>query len=350
MNLKELSKNLGLSQTTVSRALNGYPEVNEATRERVLRAAERHNYRPNTRAKGLATGRALAIGHVIPIAGKHEMVNNPIFGDFVAGAGETYTLHGYDMVLSIVAAENEEHIYRTLKSRGTVDGVVVHAPMMQDARLPLLTDIGLPFVVHGRVSGSSAAYNWVDVNNRSAFERATNFLLDLGHRRIGLINGLEYMDFAFRRRTGYQNALEQRGIAADPALMVSDDMTEVFGYRSTLDMMQNPDPPTAFLVSSMICAIGVRRAVEERGLRVGRDVSIVTHDDELSYLQNGKDVPIFTATRSSVRDAGRRVAEMLLRHIADPGLAPQTELLEAQLMVGQSTGPVPLRTHLKEQS
>ena len=101
MNLKELASKLGLSPTTVSRALNGYPEVNEATRERVMAAAKRHNYRPNTRAIRLATGRAMAMGHVIPIASKHEMVN-PVFADFIAGAGETYSRNGYDMVLSVV--------------------------------------------------------------------------------------------------------------------------------------------------------------------------------------------------------------------------------------------------------
>ena len=86
MNLKQLSDHLGLSQTTVSRALNGYPEVSDATRARVEAAAKAHNYRPNTRAKSLATGQAMAIGHVIPISSKHEMVN-PVFADFLAGAG-----------------------------------------------------------------------------------------------------------------------------------------------------------------------------------------------------------------------------------------------------------------------
>ena len=86
MNLKELATNLGLSPTTVSRALNGYPEVNEATRERVVAAAKRHNYLPNTRAIRLATGRAMAVGHVIPISTKHEIVN-PVFADFIAQIG-----------------------------------------------------------------------------------------------------------------------------------------------------------------------------------------------------------------------------------------------------------------------
>ena len=88
MNLRELSQKLGLSQTTVSRALNGYPEVSETTRQRILTAAARYNNPPDTRAKSLATGRAMANGHVIPLGTQHDMVN-PIFGDFIAGAAET---------------------------------------------------------------------------------------------------------------------------------------------------------------------------------------------------------------------------------------------------------------------
>ena len=340
MNLKELSQNLGLSQTTVSRALNGYPEVNAATRARVLFAAQQHNYRPNTRAKGLATGRAMAIGHVIPTATHHEMVN-PIFADFIAGAGETYQRNGFDMMLSVVSDGDEAQVYRNFKARGSVDGVILHGPRMNDQRIPMLTEIGLPFAVHGRASGITAPYSWLDVNNRSAFLRATEFLLDLGHRRIALINGLEFMDFAYRRRAGYAEALRARGIALDPALMRSEEMTEVYGYRSATGMLALPDPPTAFLSASMITALGVRRATDEAGLTMGRDISIVTHDDALSYLLNGADVPIFTATRSSVREAGRQLAQMLIDRITDPDADPPTRLLEAELMVGRSTGPIP---------
>lgn len=338
MNLKELAQRLGLSPTTVSRALNGYPEVNETTRERVMAAAKRHHYRPNTRAIRLATGRAMAVGHVIPIATRHEIVN-PVFADFIAGAGESYARAGYDMVLSIVSDEDETRTYQELRSRGTVDGIIVHAPRQGDSRIALLNDIGLPFVVHGRATGAVQPYCWVDVNNRRAFQRATEFLLDLGHQRIALINGLEFMDFAIRRRTGYLDALATRAIVADPALMASDEMTETRGFRSASTMLGQDNPPTAFVVSSMISALGVRRAIEDRGLRMGRDISVIIHDDELSYMRNGDDVPIFTATRSSVREAGRLAAAMLLDLIAGTRTAPIHHLLEAELIIGQSTGP-----------
>jgi len=93
--------------------------------------------------------------------------------------------------------------------------------------------------------------------------------------------------------------------------------------------------------ASIITALGIRRAVEETGLRLGRDVSVITHDDDLSYLRNGGDVPTFTATRSSIRAAGRRCAEILLRLIDDPDQPPIQELWETELTLGRSTGPAP---------
>lgn len=338
MNLKQLAQHLDLSQTTVSRALNGYPEVNEKTRERVLRTAQELNYSPNTRAKALATGRAQAIGHVLPFTDQHEMVN-PVFGDFIVGAGQTYAREGFEIVISLVDDKDEESAYRSIHNRRSVDGIIVHGPRMADTRIALLQELGLPFVVHGRASDINLPYSWLDTNNGRAFRRATDFLLDLGHRRIGLINGLEFMDFAHRRREGYLSALEDRGVTADPALMRSEEMTEIYGFRSAVDMLNMDDPPSAFLASSMITAIGVRRAIHDAGLEMGRDISVITHDDELGYLQNGHDVPIFTAIRSSVRVAGARAAEMLLHQIRDPGGAPLTQMMEAELIIGSSTGP-----------
>ncbi|MCF6443351.1 LacI family DNA-binding transcriptional regulator [Nereida sp. MMG025] len=340
MNLKELSKNLGLSPTTVSRALNGYPEVSEATRERVRNAAQQHNYHPNTRAKALATGRAMAIGHVIPLSNQHEMVN-PVFGDFISGAGEVYAQRGYDMVLSIVDDGQEERAYRDLKAKGTIDGVIIHGPHRNDPRPALLTDLGLPFVVHGRTAADPDSYWWIDMNNAQAFYRATRFLLDLGHRRIALFNGLEHMDFALRRRNGYERAMTEAGLTTDTALMRSEEMSESYGYLHARDLLKTDTPPTAFLVSSIIMALGVRRALDELGLRMGQDVSILTHDDGLSYFPNGGDVPIFTSTQSSVRQAGRMVADMLIERILTPTAPPKSHLLEAALIVGSSTGPAP---------
>lgn len=117
MNLKELAESLNLSPTTVSRALNGYPEVREETRSRVMAAAKAVNYAPNARARRLATGRAMTIGHVIPLTGRAEMVN-PIFADFLIGAGEVYAREGYDLLLSMVPETETEAAFRQLAANG----------------------------------------------------------------------------------------------------------------------------------------------------------------------------------------------------------------------------------------
>lgn len=340
MNLKQLSEVLGLSPTTVSRALNGYPEVNEDTRERVRLAAQKYNYSPHARAQSLATGRAFAIGHVIPIS-THQHVVNPIFGDFIAGAGETYAANGYEMVLSMVSDRDELGAYRKIKTRGSVDGVVVHGARTEDPRFALLRDIQLPFVAHGRSSAEDKDYAWVDVDNFAAFESATAFLLDLGHRRIALLNGPETMDFAVRRRKGFESAHAAHNVAPDPGLLASQEMTETYGYREAKRMLATDNPPTAFVVSSLISALGVRRAIERLGFKMGQDVSVVTYDDALSYLPNGDETPVFTAMRSSVREAGRIAGQILIDMINDPNAPVRTRLLEAELTEGSSTGPCP---------
>jgi len=337
MNLKQLSENLGLSQTTVSRALNGYPEVNETTRKRVEQAAAEGNYRPNLRAMSLATGRSMAIGHVIPVASKNDVVN-PVFAEFVAGASQTYNLFGYELMLTIAESKDEESIYRNLAAKRAVDGVIVHSPQRDDPRLALLNEIGLPFVVHGRVCDSKTDYNWIDMNNRRAFKQATQLLVDLGHRKIALVNGQETLSFAWLRKLGFLDALSENDIPENADLLASSELTETYGYQTATQMLASQNAPSAFLVSSYIVALGVRRAISQAGLTIGTDISVIIHDDELSYFHNGGAFPQFTSTRSSVREAGILAAEMLLKQIDDPNLYPQTTLLESQLVMGSSTG------------
>ncbi|KAF0677499.1 LacI family DNA-binding transcriptional regulator [Profundibacterium mesophilum] len=340
MNLRELSKLLGLSQTTVSRALNNYPEVSEVTRKRVKDAARRHAYAPNRWAKGLATGRPNAIAHVVPVDSTHEMVN-PVFADFISGAIEVYTSHGYEMILSLIRAGDGPRIYRDLAARHSVGGLIVHAPMRDDTRLAMLDEIGTPYVVHGRISGARRPYNWIDMDNRRAYRRAAEELIGLGHERIALINGRAGMDFAVRREEGMREALAAAGLPVDRALIAGDEMTEQFGYEAAMRMLEARRPPTAFIISSLVSAIGTRRACEALGLKPGRDISIISHDDDLSYFRHDGAQPYFTSVRSPIREHGTQAALMLLRAIETPQEAPLQTLIEAELIPGRSTAPPP---------
>lgn len=335
-NLKELSEKLGLSQTTVSRALNGYPEVSEATRQRVIDAAREHNYAPDSSARRLATGKTRTIGHVVPIS-KHDMIN-PHFTDFIAGAGAVYNRRGYDMLISVVDADKETETYRALKRNRRVDGVIVHGPVANDARPGLLQSLGLPFVVHGRTLQDDDSYCWVDVNNRRAFAEATRYLIGLGHRRIALVNGWEHMVFARRRREGYEEALREAGIPVDPLLMSSNEMIEPVGHEAMTAFLASDDPPTAVLVASALSALGVMGAVREHGLVPGTDVSIISYDDKLSFLDIGPDGMGLTVIRSGIGEAGRHCADMLI-DMVEGRRGIDHMLLEASLVPGTSTGP-----------
>ncbi|MGI9400226.1 MAG: LacI family DNA-binding transcriptional regulator [Rhizobiaceae bacterium] len=339
MNLKQLAQQLGLSQTTVSRALNGYPEVSERTRRRVQEAAAEFSYTPSRHAQLLATGRSRAIGHVVPLT-RHSVMT-PYFSDFIAGAGEVYAQYGFDMLISVVPEAEEENHYRTMAASNRVEGLIVHGPKTNESRIGLLKALDIPFLVHGRADNPSDGYLWMDIDNKRSFERVTNFLTDLGHRRIALLNGVEEWNFASRRRTGYIEALHQNNIEIDPTIMFSDDMIEPHGYSRTCQLLEMDERPTAIITSSVLLAMGVLRALNEFGLRAGKEISIVAHDDQLSFLHRPGDVPFFTSTRSSINKAGRRCAELLIDYVKSPGNPPESELWETELVVGSSTGPAP---------
>lgn len=335
-NLKELSEILGLSQTTVSRALNGYPEVNEHTRRRVENAARAHNYAPNHNARGLATGKARTIGHVVPLS-THQMIN-PHFSDFIAGAGHIYQQRGYDMLISVTSEDEQEGAYEKLKRDKRVDGVIVHGPLANDPRVTMLKDMDIPFIVHGRTLNDTDNYRWVDVNNRRSFKHATNHLIELGHRRIALINGHEHMVFALRRRDGYSDALAEANIALDPSIMESGEMTEPLGFSSMRRFLQGENPPTAVVCASMLPAMGAVRAIQELGWTPGKDVSVVAHDDCLSFLMSDIGEMTMTVMRSAIREAGEVCANMLIDHVEGMETANHV-LLEAEFVQGTTSGP-----------
>ena len=342
INLKSLAALLGLSQTTVSRALNGFPEVSEATRARVREAAREHDYRPSSRATALATGRAHAVAHIVPLAeagaaGPSHRMMNPHFSDFLAGAGASYAQAGYELLLRLVDPADEARITADLVRRGRVDGVVIHGPRVDEPRIAAVRALGVPFIVHGRTLTPGPAYAHLDVDNEHSMHTLTRRMVEAGHRRIGLVNGMETMTFALARRRGYEAALREAAIAPDAALVLSADMTEPYGRTATHALMARRDPPTALLYASVLAAMGGLRALAERGLRVGADVSVAMFDDDLSFLRDPAAGPEGTyaglsAARSSLSGAGRRAAEMLLAMMDDPDAPPLQEVWQAEFV------------------
>lgn len=339
--LKDLALHLGLSQTTVSRGLADYPEVTAATKKRIKDAAALLNYAPSSSAQKLAMGRSFTIGHIVGLS--DHITINPLYADFIAGAGETYATHGYDMLLSMASKDKELETYRNLTNAQKVDGFILSEPVPNDPRIDLLQKLKVPFVVHGRAhegADDALPYAWLDVNNKQGFLQATRYLLSLGHRDIALINGIESFNFALQRRRGFEAAMAEANTPISREWMIATDMSEQAGFETATALLVRKNRPSAIICSSFLAALGIQRAAGQRGLKLGRDISVICWDDCLSGFHEATKEPLFTAMQSSIFSAGSMIAEMLIEQIAQQTPLIKTNLLEAKLVVGQSTSAI----------
>ncbi len=338
ISLKDLSRRLNLSPTTVSRALNGFPEVSAATRQRVSEAARLYGYRPDRNARRLALGGGGAVGLVFPA--EATALHDPLYIEFLAGLGEAAA--EAQMEITLIPAQRADEIgaYRRAASERSVDGFVVSSPLTRDLRAKELAAQDIPFVLHGRTQGAGP-HAWCDIDNRDAFARAARLLTDLGHRRFALVNGKAEAQFAVERRIGALGALEARGLRIAPPFVFHVNMTEEEGYRAgRLCFQRAPsERPTAFLVSSVFLALGLMRAAREAGLEAPRDFSVIAHDDRTPYLRGEFFDPPLTATSASIRDAGRRAVELLCARLEGAPIERLQEILPLDLVLRASTGP-----------
>ena len=334
MNLKELSQHLGLSQTTVSRALNGFPEVNETTRLRVQEAASRFGYAPNASARRLATGRLGAIGIVASPQGR---TFDPFFSSFLAGLTEGASRDDGD-VLVCSAPQGEEIGYRRIARIKNVDAVVLTGIRVEDMRVRLLSHLGLPVVTFGRAA-SSIPHAFLDLDHAGAVLRAVELLFGLGHRRVGLLGGAADLTFSEQRRSGWRAAYLQAGLEAPADLLAEDLFDDGAAHHAARRMLQGDDPATAFVCADVFLALGCGQAIREQGLAIGEDVSVVAHDDGLDVLRADGLHPALTTTQVSLRAAGRRVAELASELIGGADPSQLQEVWSVDLIFRGSTRP-----------
>ena len=340
MNLRALSDLLGLSQTTVSRALNGFPEVSEETRTRVKAAAELHGYRPSPAARRLATGQSGTLGVVFPR--ERNLLGDLIFTEFLGACVEKAAELGYDITLGMASgSQSEENVYRRAVRSARVDAMIVSSPLIEDQRIDLLRSLKMPFLLHGRTK-SAAPVPFLDIDNEGAFYKATRLLCDLGHRRIALIDGELRFNFAVDRERGYRKALAESRVVPDAVLINGGSQNEGHGHQAATQLLRlaTADRPTAFLCSSLSQASGVQRAAREAGLNIGSDISLIAHDDRLHEFRAEVFDPPLTATQSSIGEAGARVVELLIVHLRDPAAELPAEVWPVDLVVRSSTAPV----------
>ena len=338
--LKDISAELGLSVATVSRALNGFPEVKPATRDKVRAAAERLGYRPNRTAQRLVTGRSGMVGMIVKI--RPDLSADQTFVEILTGLTAGLAARDVDLVLAVDQDPNPVAAYEKMLERDILDGFILNAPVPDDPRVAFLEGAGVPFVMHGQ-DREAPGYPFYGIDNLAVSSEAVGLLTALGHRRIALLNGSREHAYAVDRASGFQAAMGQAGLAVPGPFLVSDAPSESFGYSQALAMLagHKGPPPTAFVCASTLIAAGVMRAVADRGLSCPDDVSVMAHDDALPQLRAINFTPALTVTRAPLRDACAPLANMLVDHIEGAEARTLQTLIRAELILRGSTGPVP---------
>jgi LacI family transcriptional regulator len=334
MSLAQIARTLGLSVTTVSRALGGFEEVALATRERVRAEAERIGYRANRTARRLQSGRSEAIGLVLPT--NPGQFDDPFFLRLMAGIGPRLAQADLDLVVTAAPPGPEElRAYQHLLQGRRVDGVLVARTRRHDERIAFLLDHNLPFVAHGRTQ-DPRPYAWVDTDGAAAMAEATQRLITLGHRRIALLNAPPSFNYAHDREAGWRTALERAGLPATWRAEAAP--TEAEAEAAARALLQRATPPTAILCATDRLAAGALRAAIGLGLVVGTDVSVIGFDNLpfASYIH-----PRLTTIEQPVEQAGAVMADMLLQILAGADPAGLHAVLPTRLIARASDGPAP---------
>ncbi|GAB5601651.1 substrate-binding domain-containing protein [Thermus sp. FJN-A] len=337
MKLKDLAKHLGLSPTTVSRALAGYPDVNPETRRRVQLAAKELGYRPSPIARRLRKGVTEAVGVVIPAP--RGQLADPFFLELLTGLGEGLAQAGLELLVATSPPGPEElATYRRLVEERRVDALIVARTYFHDERILYLLEKDFPFVAHGRSDGIGNAFPFLDLDGTLGFFRATQHLLEMGHKRVAFVAAPMEYNFSRHRLEGYLWALREVGLEPLAGYIQQGDLTEEGGFRAAQALLSLPLPPTAILAATDRMAWGVLHALKKRGLRPGVDVSVIGYDD-LPFSRH-TDPPLSTL-RQPFREEGRRLVELLLHRLQGKPLASLQEIWVPELVLRGTDGPAP---------
>ncbi|MGY2050323.1 LacI family DNA-binding transcriptional regulator [Methylobacterium sp. JK268] len=327
--LAEVARIAGVSQMTVSRALNNRPGVSAQKREEIQRIADDLGYAVNRAAQRLSGGRTRTLGVVAQL---HSLYTSEI----VLGIGSAGRAAGYEMlVYSLVDADRRPpgDVLELLKQ--FADGVIVVLPFESDY-LATLTSASVPIVTIDQ--GASSPFPTVIADNYEGARAAMRHLADLGHRRIAFITGNGRLASARERLRAFQDMREQLGLSEEEAPIAEGNFLQKGGFEAARQLLARPQPPTAIFAANDVSAAGAVAAAREAGLRVPDDLSVMGFDDTPLA---GQLHPTLTTIRQPMREMARAAVNLLLAMIA--GIEPPTHriVLPTELVARQSTAPPP---------
>lgn len=336
--IRDVAEHIGVSSATVSNVINGKGSVSEPTRRAVMRAVDELNYRANGSAQHPTWNIAQ---HSIGLLVKE--IHNPYFADIFTGVQTAAAEAGYSVVVSSSEGvrEAEEAITDLLVAK-EVDGLIINPLLDAQSDLSHLFDLkrrNVPFVLLERVHGLPASR--VDIDNVAASRAAVRHLIELGHRHIVHFAGPEYSMHTDERCEGFREAFFDSRLVFHEDLITPVGSRLENGFAKGMEYFRNwspdDDAPTAVTCYNDLLAIGLLRALQELGLRVPEDISVVGFDD-VSMCAYAP-VPL-TTVRVPSRDMGRQAVTVLARHMQDDAQhEPESVILQAELVVRASTGP-----------
>jgi len=331
--IRDLAKKLNLSITQVSRALGGYDDVSEATRERVIEAAREIGYEPSYAARQLRRKRTDAIGFILPTSSPR--FSDPFYANFLAGLCDEAALHQVDLVVSSCPPSSnlEKVMYQRWLQSSRVDGIVINRVRIHDWRVEYLAENHMPFITLG-LPDSNHNFPAIQVDERGGFVRLVLYLKDKGHRRIAFISGPSELVIQQERFGGYRQGLSAAGMEYDEQLVAQSELTEESGYLAAQELLSRRNPPTAILGCNDQIAIGALRAAKETGRKVGAEFAVAGYDGirEAEY----SDPPLTTLSQPTY-DIARQLIQMLVTAINHNQLSQPRTVVVPELILRAST-------------
>ncbi|MCB8995287.1 MAG: LacI family DNA-binding transcriptional regulator [Bacteroidales bacterium] len=329
--IKDIARELGISPSTVSRALKDHPDISPQTKIQVRELVEKMKYKPNAVALSLRSRKTNIIGVIVP-----EMVHH-FFSSVISGIEEEAIKAGFNVMIfqSNESYERELlNVQALLSSR--VDGVLVSISKTTQkfSHLKELMDNEIPVVLFDRATDELETDKVIVDDFAGAFE-AVEYLIKSGCRRIAHFAAPQHLKIGYLRQRGYISALEKNGIEVDDELIIKCD-THDLAMENTAKIMALPNPPDAIFAVNDMTATGVLKILKRLKLRVPEDISVVGFTDGL--VSTVTDPPLTTVSQHGF-EMGVIAAKILLKRIEEgtENFVPQTEVIKTDLVIREST-------------
>ncbi len=305
----DVARRAGVSRTTVSFVLNNTPGkiISEETRQRVLKAARELDYQPNEAARALAMVKHQAIGLFICHTG--YFFSDVFINQLIEGINPILNKHRLQLVLQPLRLDQSD--YLQLAQADNVDGIILLNPHENDQGLIEIKENNIPLVVVGSLSDPSVCQ--IDIDNRAAAEEAVQYLIDLGHSRIGMILHAPPLYYAsMERLAGFKNSMQKNGLSVGEDFVQTGDFSEASGYEAMRVLLKLADPPTAVFAGNDVIAYGAMKAIKDTGLVIPDDISVIGFDDDfLSRFLN----PPLTTVSLPAATLGASAARLVIQQL-----------------------------------